>query len=831
MSERLDFARRYIGWGKPVLILHGIRPNGACTCQKGFKCGTSSGKHPREATGENHLAGAIRDIATAEAKWRKWPNSNVGLVTGEASGLCVVDVDGAEGAALLAKLEAEHEPLPVTMEASSGRVGGGRHLYFEIDGPAPTNDGDGLDIRGTGGLVVAPPSRHASGATYQWVTQNPPARMPPWLLDWFRNREPPQRERTKVDPNLPDWLRAAERGQSLTSRLSASIVPATDYADIRAALDVIPNPDLGWKQWRVVIMAIWAACNGAEWGLELAEYWSAKSKKHNQEGKQTCAEQWAEISRRPPNRLTFGKLYHMAQQAVPGWLPPSKVRVAEPPQVETKPEPAPTGGETAKTPPAEQPRMNGHPSEDTIFGTTAKATSDNPLIRFNEQYAVIGDVGGKCLVLGWINSKIDKTLKVPSFQTFRSFAERYGNQYVTVATKNKKGEDVSEAKQAGATWLKWTHRRTYDGIDLAPGEPQVLAGNRLNLWTGFSVLPAQGSWRLMQSHIYNILAGGDHAAAEYIFRFAAWAVQHPGERAEVALVFRGGKGSGKGTFANALRRLFGQHGLQIFSSRHLVGQFNGHLRNCILLFADEAFWAGDKQGESVLKGLLTEPALMIEQKGIDATPWPNMLHVIMSANAEWVVPASHDERRYAVFDVLPDRIGDFGYFQALHDELTAGGLSAMLYDLQRLDLKGWHPRAIVQTEALRQQKARSLSPLGEWWESVLQAGVLTCLREEVRDNAKCWEASATALLAHAKEYSHRPGDINPTSLGRFLKVMGLVRVHRKMGSSWTIPEIGEARAAWVKKFGAWNWERETKKWNDFPDEPVILSPTSHHASL
>jgi hypothetical protein len=69
------------------------------------------------------------------------------------------------------------------------------------------------------------------------------------------------------------------------------------------------------------------------------------------------------------------------------------------------------------------------------------------------------------------------------------------------------------------------------------------------------------------------------------------------------------------------------------------------------LFADEAFWAGDKKGESVLKGLITERTLVIEQKGIDAVQWPNRLKVMMAANAAWVVPASYHERRFAVFDV------------------------------------------------------------------------------------------------------------------------------------------------------------------------------------
>jgi hypothetical protein len=95
-----------------------------------------------------------------------------------------------------------------------------------------------------------------------------------------------------------------------------------------------------------------------------------------------------------------------------------------------------------------------------------------------------------------------------------------------------------------------------------------------------------------------------HESAAYILKFAAWCLQNPGERAEVALVFRGEKGTGKGTFARALKDIFGQHGLHIFSAKHLTGNFNAHLRTCLLLFSDEAFWAGDKQGESTLKGLL-----------------------------------------------------------------------------------------------------------------------------------------------------------------------------------------------------------------------------------
>src|SRR6516165_5817202 len=136
---------------------------------------------------------------------------------------------------------------------------------------------------------------------------------------------------------------------------------------------------------------------------------------------------------------------------------------------------------------------------------------------------------------------------------------------------------------------------------------------------------------------------------------------------------------------------------------------------------------GRGKGESVLKGLITERALMIEQKGIDAIQWPNRLHIMMAANAEWVVPATHDERRFAVFDTAdkyakgkaPEEVRK-AYFDAMHNEINNGGLEAMLYDLLHWDLGNWHPRQVYETEGLRRQKEQSLSPIRQWFYELLQ---------------------------------------------------------------------------------------------------------------
>ncbi|UCE88118.1 MAG: bifunctional DNA primase/polymerase [Pseudomonadota bacterium] len=118
----------------------------------------------------------------------QWPDANVGVVTGAISGLVVMDVDPKHGGEQsLANLEREHGPLPQTVECTTG--GGGRHLYFAHPGGVVHNKvglASGIDIRGDGGYVVAPPSCHASGAAYCWRDGHAPdecraAELPDWL--------------------------------------------------------------------------------------------------------------------------------------------------------------------------------------------------------------------------------------------------------------------------------------------------------------------------------------------------------------------------------------------------------------------------------------------------------------------------------------------------------------------------------------------------------------------------------------------------------------------------------------------------------------------------
>jgi bifunctional DNA primase/polymerase-like protein len=155
----LTAALAYARHGIPVLPVH-TPDHGRCSCDKGARC-ERPGKHPRLRHG---LTEASTDPRRIEMWWSRWPAANVGLRTGIA--MDVADIDSAEGWHGLRHLLGG--TMPAGPRVRTG--GGGWHFWFHPLGygnrvhPLP-----GLDWRGVGGYVVAPPSLHVTGGDYRWV--------------------------------------------------------------------------------------------------------------------------------------------------------------------------------------------------------------------------------------------------------------------------------------------------------------------------------------------------------------------------------------------------------------------------------------------------------------------------------------------------------------------------------------------------------------------------------------------------------------------------------------------------------------------------------------
>lgn len=178
----LDSALGYAHRGWRVFPLHGI-VNGVCTCGRA-DCG-SAGKHPLVRRG---LYEATTDGNKLRSWWRRWRSANIGLATGAESGVVVIDIDLPTALPSLDHLL--EQGLERTLTGLTG--GGGIHLVFATDdlelgnsaGRLPGIEGElpGIDLRGNGGHIVAPPSVHRSGRSYEWLDPNAAlADAPGWL--------------------------------------------------------------------------------------------------------------------------------------------------------------------------------------------------------------------------------------------------------------------------------------------------------------------------------------------------------------------------------------------------------------------------------------------------------------------------------------------------------------------------------------------------------------------------------------------------------------------------------------------------------------------------
>ena len=175
----LAYAKR--GW--PVLPLHNITEDSKCTCETGAnQCG-SRAKHPRI---NNWVETASTDPDTIKGWWETpgWEDSNIGVLTGKASGLLCVDIDSkSNGIDTWNDLIDLNSPVDTLVSLTGG---GGYHYIFECNGEEMGNTvgkiGPGIDTRGEAGFIVVSPSVHESGNLYQWDNSiNDLAPMPKWL--------------------------------------------------------------------------------------------------------------------------------------------------------------------------------------------------------------------------------------------------------------------------------------------------------------------------------------------------------------------------------------------------------------------------------------------------------------------------------------------------------------------------------------------------------------------------------------------------------------------------------------------------------------------------
>jgi hypothetical protein len=637
--------------------------------------------------------------------WKRWPDARVGLLAGAANGITVLDLDtknGKDGVAALASLGFSDLTAlsPVRVRTPSG----GWHLLFAYE-PRLKNSvsvvGAGIDVKTEGGFVVAPGSwkgdsrYHPDGAE---LTTVPLPAFPEALIP------PPEPERAPV----------AVAAQATDMQCEWAMGRLQLYADQLAATQE------GGRNALLNDAALWAGGAGVQ-GAVTREHsetvlWSAAEKAglKKREFGGTFKSGWEAGVKKPILLLPLDRNHDFDE---------------EPDDVSSAPREVPSFEEMLGCAP--EPHAAASPDPFDLIGSADVRVTDPVTERLNKRHAVVVVRGRTLITTEGRDGSID-------FGLPRDVHAYYENDRVSVG----KGR----TEPASMRWLRDPHRRSYPyGLTFAPGGAPK---GTLNLWRGWAIEPdPEGSCALFLAHVRNVVCRGDADHANYVIGWFAHMVQHPEEKPGVGLVLRGGKGAGKDTVAEYVARMIGRrHAPTVAESDHIVGKFNARLENALLLHVQEGSWAGDRKAESVLKYIVTSDRIEIERKGIDSFSVPSVLRLFISANASWVVPASADERRWAIFEVADNRRGDASYFAALRAEMNGRGPGALLHYLSTFDLTGFNVRGAPETDGLRNQKVASLRNVQAWWLGIITAGVLN---SGTLDESDDWEAEPLLITRDA----------------------------------------------------------------------------------
>lgn len=447
------------------------------------------------------------------------------------------------------------------------------------------------------------------------------------------------------------------------------------------------------------------------------------------------------------------------------------------------------------------------------------------LKKMNERFAIVYGEDGHSILEETVDEKGSPKRR---FYTEQTLKRMFSTSKVNFGGKWKSWADA---------WLDWPERREYRGLCFTPGrEPR---NGYYNLWTGWAVEPipyseATGEARMgfdrFIDHARVNVCQGSEESFRWLMGYLAHLVQKPFERPLTTLVFKGRKGTGKNALIERVGKLLGDRQFLVaHNSRYLTSNFNGHLDSCLMLVLDEAFWSGEKGADSALKGITTAPEIMIERKGRDPYLVDNLVRLVIIGNERWLVPASGDERRYAVFQMGEGKMQQTKFFEEMRILMDQKGGSQVLLDhLLKFDLASVDVNVAPKGQALLEQKVASLEPFYQWWLECLQDGHISGIdfedgwpkqidralfRKVFHDYVRA--RNIRSRIPDAVEMGHLLKDVLPNFNTALRRREGNTRVR-----AYRLPDLNESRRLFSQYIG------QEMSWDESISEDVEIDPLS-----
>lgn len=337
----------------------------------------------------------------------------------------------------------------------------------------------------------------------------------------------------------------------------------------------------------------------------------------------------------------------------------------------------------------------------------------------------------------------------------------------------------------GAAWWHWGGKNFYpEGVGYYPCAERLPKGT-FNTFQAFPCQPIQGDVTLILDHINNVLCDGDKEASEYFIQWLAHIFQKPMDKPTVAILLKSSEGTGKGTLFRLLAKMLGSNFHQVNGIGQLIGRFNSVIAGRLLICGDEVDLT-KKGAFDKAKGIISEPMISLELKGIDPEPMPNFARFMVAGNHDSMIAAGTRERRFLALEPSTHRVDDRQYWIELNAVIDAHGAGAFLHYLLEVDLAGFNPYKAPATKGLIDEKLVNLKPSLAYLHIELSKekafdGTVTISAKELVQHFKNWaDMNAIPMTLPAAR----------SQLGRALKDLDILPTGRsdyKDGKVYNLP--------------------------------------------
>jgi putative DNA primase/helicase len=410
-----------------------------------------------------------------------------------------------------------------------------------------------------------------------------------------------------------------------------------------------------------------------------------------------------------------------------------------------------------------------------------KLTDFNDLQQFPDGglHLVSQQVRDKLLELGWDGRAAmgrdtqgggENGLK--SLLTIDEACERYSLIYGGKATLFDHWEHELVAKSdvldvlPDHGWREWKSRSDRKlvrmqevGFDPACTDEQV----RCNLWGGWPTEPKAGDCDNLLDLLAYLCSHEPNAqdVYEWVLKWLAYPIQHPGAKMKTALVFHGPQGVGKNLFFEAVMAIYGEYG-RIVDQSAVEDKFNDWASKKLFMVCDEVVARMELfHLKNKLKALVTGDSIRINPKNVTPHDEKNHVNLVFLSNERQPLVLEKDDRRYTVVwvpDMLPQ-----SFYDAIGAEIKNGGIAALHHHLLSLELgdfKPWTrpPATKAKGELIEVSLESTERFINEWSGEELEWPFCACGSMDLYQAYKRWAGSNG--VARPRESNHFIAQIN-----------------------------------------------------------------------